>query len=214
LVELLVVVAVIAILAALLLPALSQAKEKAKRIVCINNLKQIGTGMHAFAAEHGKYPWRVEIDEGGSYRRQRVFYTFQAMQRELETAKLLVCPSDKRQVAETWATLKDTNVSYFVGIDTREDRSGMLLAGDWNIEGGKNKETCPVASVTNAVAIAFGTAQLPNIRWSAAVHSRRGNISIGDASAHQVDAMATRLAIAGADDDPNGSFNNHILKPR
>ncbi len=186
LVELLTVIAIIGILAALLMPALEQAKARARRIQCVGNQKEIGLALHLFANDHsGKFPTQVSTNDGGSlefvtagYHIHGPFYFsfqhFRPLAGTLGTPKLLACPADLERWAGTnFIQFNNRNLSYEIGLITDAGNPGVILAAD------RNAPSHPDPAY-NSPDIRLIPCPPGLNHWGLNLHERKGNLLFSD----------------------------------
>jgi prepilin-type N-terminal cleavage/methylation domain-containing protein/prepilin-type processing-associated H-X9-DG protein len=185
LVEVLVSIAVLAVLAVMLLPTGGNSdKRQPFRVSCIYNLHQIGIAYQLWAGDHGdKYP--VEISDTNAQDGTmelvvtgNVVRMLQDMSNELSTTKILVCPADtsRSNATDFMSDFTAKNISYFVGIDASENYPQRIISGDDNF-------------AISGVPIQSGLLEFSTnapISWTAARHKFAGNILLGDGSVQQV----------------------------
>ena len=132
LIELLVVIAIIAILAAILFPVFAQAREKARQISCVSNLKQLGTGLIMYVQDYDEQfpspggnnltaPWDT-IDSNGV---SPILDPY-LKNRGTSTAQVFNCPNNSYKPAT--APAKGTS-SYYLNFPRSYGMNGLLRAG-------------------------------------------------------------------------------------
>ena len=127
-----------------------------------------------------------------------VFRYFESISNELGSTKVVFCPSEaKRKCAENFQELRDANISYFVGLDAKED-TARILSGDRNIENSISLEDKVLRLTKNQ-----------KLRFTKNLHKNQGNIALADGRVLMIDSARLQSEII-----PNtGLATNRIKLP-
>jgi prepilin-type N-terminal cleavage/methylation domain-containing protein/prepilin-type processing-associated H-X9-DG protein len=96
LIELLVVIAVISILAGLLLPALNSAREKAHRVSCMSNLRQIGIAIISYSGDYQNHTPTPDYNWDTTVSQRQISWNYILVDHGYATPKVFQCPDDHR----------------------------------------------------------------------------------------------------------------------
>jgi hypothetical protein len=222
-----------ALLMAIILPALANSTSRGDRVVCFNNLRQIGAGFTQFGLEHRNLmAWSVPVAEGGNRdhpMKNHSFMQFSILSNFVGSPKVLMDPADggrSRRVATSWErdqrggllhiNFHNNAVSYFLGLDGNFTTPSLPLAGDRNVRhmgvGGCSSGVAPAARLFELPG-GVGTLSTPSVNggWTNAVHGLSGNVVLYDGSVHEVDTPGLLgLVLKPVADDLNVY---HILLP-
>ncbi len=171
------VIAVVAVLAALVLPMFRPAHHFRPRINCTTNLRQIGIAFRLWAGDNQNcFPMQFYTNGLGAMQfadATNGFRYFQVMSNELNQPKILLCPNDTaRNYATNFVTgFGNTNVSYFIGLDAADSRPAMFLAGDRNITNGTPMKNGMLTLTTKTPA-----------GWTWQMHQGAGDVLLSDGS--------------------------------
>ncbi len=200
LVELLIVIAIVAVLASLLLPALSKAGESARTTICRNNFRQLMLAVTTYSMDYN----------GGLPRFHKWLYTKPgdltsgALYPYLKTKPVYLCPSDALQLNQKLVTSARAAADQAAQNGTAPPRGSAALRRDFSYAG--NCGLCHVSNLSAFIdpsrTLLYLEANLPPNEYTgvispavgasslAARHRKRGNVMFGDLHIEMFDKKA------------------------
>jgi type II secretory pathway pseudopilin PulG len=195
LIELLLLVAIVAILLAMFLPAISRPKGSPS-LACMSNLRQLSIGYIIWAdANTNQFPWEVSTNFGGTLelieQRSAASHFLPITTDFLKSARVFVCPTDKSRLEATNViTLNNSNLSYFVSMSASlkpPSPSSTILAGDRHLSLNNQAVKSRLFETTNYAALG----------WTTELHNNKKNVALGVlvfADGHGEIVKSTKLA--------------------
>jgi hypothetical protein len=209
-IELAIVVACVTLLGAMGATVLGDNHERSERVLCANNLRQVGRAFHMWASDHGgENPWWTPYASGGSLirntdpppgsfnvpgagpmlasLRNNAWFQFAFINQELRTPGLLLCPSEKNKVrAQNFSTSASSN-GYLSS--AFQDRATSYIVGlhamhqfpSSVLSGDRTLKADSVQGNCNAnVGIAYGIFGPSRSGWLPGLHDGGGNLLLND----------------------------------
>ena len=221
--ELLVILTVVTVLGLVILPALANGRPRSHRVICANNLRQIGLAVQLWSNDHGDDPpWEVTTSNGGTRIHPlavNTWFQFYWMSNELRSPKILFCPSDSGQPAWNFgngpdggyvhSSFRNAATSYVLS-HAFERVGSAMIAADRNLGFDGTSGGC------NRFGPAWEVSARPlssRFRWNTNLHNSAGNLLRLDGRVDQIsNTMLDTLQLEPVS-DTQGQFM-HLLFPR
>lgn len=223
--ELTALTALLSLLLAVVLPALAHDRARSSRIICANNLRQIGSAIQIWGNDHGELPpWDVATGDGGTKGHPlavNVWFHLSWMSNEMNSARILLCPSDDGVAARDFSPSPDGG---YVHSNYRSKSTSYLLvhsstlvapgirAADRNVGfDGNDPSGCP----NFGSALRFEANRRPyrgRFQWGTNVHRAQGNVLASDGGVVQLSNEELREQVIQFPQVDGGVI--HFITPR
>lgn len=224
-IELMALVAAIALGIVFALPLVAGTSNSAARISCFNNLRQLGTAVLLFSNNHeDRPPWLTSVTNGGTQvfpgKNAMAWTELIVLSNELATPRVLACPSDaKSQVASHWggtagglanSGLRANAVSYFLSFHGQTELARSVVSGDRDFSPSAYPPNACSRGATNTARLQQGD---PLIAWTNEVHVGAGHLLFMDGTVEYMNSTRLRATIAGGETQ-NDSSSIHYVNTR